>query len=163
MPLRFFTIPIQDSGEAEAQLNAFLGSHRVLGVDRRWVEQGSQSFWSFCVDFLPPGSKPRMEAPRFGTKERIDYKEKLTPEQFQVFASLRDLRKEIAQAEAVPMYTVFTNEQLARMVTEKVRTKSALEKIEGIGEARLLRFGPRFLERLGKLLRATDEAPGATV
>ena len=30
----------------------FLRSHRVLAVDRRWVEQGSESFWSFCVDYL---------------------------------------------------------------------------------------------------------------
>ena len=61
MPFRFFVIPIQDSGDAEAQLNGFLGSHRVLSVDRRWVEQGGQSFWSFCVDYLPPGSKPKPE------------------------------------------------------------------------------------------------------
>ena len=163
MPFRFFTIPIQDNGEAEAQLNAFLATHRVLSVDRRWVEQGSQSFWSFCVDFLPPGSKPKTEPPRFGQRERIDYKEKLTSEQFQVFAQLRDLRKEIAQAEAVPMYTIFTNEQLARMVTEQVRSKPALEKIEGIGEARVTRYGPRFLELLNKLLRVKDEANGPPV
>jgi len=163
MPFRFFVVPIQDSGDAEAQLNAFLGSHRVLTVDRRWVEQGGQSFWSFCIDFLPPGSKSKTEPPRFGQKDRIDYKEKLTPEQFQVFAQLRDLRKEIAQAEAVPMYTIFTNEQLARMVTGQVRTKAALAQIEGIGEARVTRYGPRFLELLGKLLGVKDEANGAPV
>jgi superfamily II DNA helicase RecQ len=163
MPYRFFTIPIQDAGEAEAQLNAFLGSHRVLAVERRWVDQGSHSFWSFCVDFQPPGSKPKTEMPRFAQRERIDYKEKLPPEQFAVFAKLRDLRKEIAQAEAVPMYTVFTNEQLARMVTDQVRTKAALARIEGIGEARVAKYGPRFLELLVQLLGAKDEANGKSV
>ena len=46
----------------------------------------------------------------------MDYKEILKSEDFAVFARLRDLRKEIAQAEAVPVYTVFTNEQLAQLV-----------------------------------------------
>jgi superfamily II DNA helicase RecQ len=163
MAFHFITITIQDSAETEAQLNAFLSSHRVLNVDRRWVEAGSHSFWSFCIDYLPHDSNGRTEIPRFGPKERIDYKVKLTPEQFQVFAQLRDLRKEIAQAEAVPMYTIFTNEQLARMVTECVLTTTALEKIEGIGEARVTRYGQRFLDLLGKLLRAKGEANGAAV
>ena len=49
-------------------------------------------------------------------KNKVDYKEILTPEQFAVFARLRELRKEIASREAVPVYTIFTNEQLSQMV-----------------------------------------------
>ena len=40
---------------ASAELNGFLRSHRVLSVDRRWVDQGTESFWSFCVDYLETG------------------------------------------------------------------------------------------------------------
>src|SRR4051794_22092855 len=113
MAFRFFTVPIQDDGTAAEELNAFLRGHRVLAVDRRWVDQGPASFWCFCVDVLDgPAAGPRGATGR----GKVDYKEVLTPEQFAVFARLRDLRKQIAQAEAVPVYTVFTNEQLARMV-----------------------------------------------
>ena len=56
MAFKFFTVPIQDSGSAEAEINGFLRSHRVLSVDRRWVEQGPSSFWSFCIDYLEPAS-----------------------------------------------------------------------------------------------------------
>ena len=52
MPYRFFHIPFRDSTTAEAELNAFLGDHRVLAVDRRWVDQGPDSFWSFCITGL---------------------------------------------------------------------------------------------------------------
>jgi hypothetical protein len=38
LAFRFFTVPIQDSGQAESELNGFLRSHRVLSVGRRWVE-----------------------------------------------------------------------------------------------------------------------------
>ena len=52
MSFKFFTVSIQDDGTAAAELNGFLRSHRVLSVDRRWVEQGASSFWSFCIDYL---------------------------------------------------------------------------------------------------------------
>ena len=38
MSFKFFTIPIRDNGAAEGELNAFLRGHRVLSVERRWVE-----------------------------------------------------------------------------------------------------------------------------
>lgn len=41
MPFRFFTVPIQNIAEAEAELNTFLGSYKVLAVDRQWVDQGA--------------------------------------------------------------------------------------------------------------------------
>ncbi len=160
MAYRFFTISVHDSYDTEAELNAFLSGHRVVSIERRFVDLGVQSFWSICVDYLTgPSGKNSPYSPR----ERVDYKEKLTPEQFQVFAQLRDLRKELAQAEAIPIYAVFSNEQLARMVTDRVTTKDALEKIEGIGDARVSKYGPRFLELLGKLMGLRHEANGPTV
>ena len=42
MALKFFTVPIQNSGPAEEELNAFLNSHKVLSVDRRWVDRALQ-------------------------------------------------------------------------------------------------------------------------
>ncbi len=41
---RFFMIPVREPGDAAGQLNAFLGSHKILNVDRRWVEEGTESF-----------------------------------------------------------------------------------------------------------------------
>jgi superfamily II DNA helicase RecQ len=149
MAFKFFTVPVGDSGEAEAELNAFLRGRKVLAVDRRWVEQGAASLWCFCVDYLdsPSSGGPR-GAPGSAGRPKVDYKDVLTPEQFAVFARLRDLRKEMAQVEAVPVYTIFTNEQLAQMVQQKATTKAALEKIAGVGEARVEKYGWRVLEVL---------------
>jgi superfamily II DNA helicase RecQ len=52
-------------------------------------------------------------------KGRIDYREILPSEDFLVFVKLRDLRKQMAQAEAAPVYTIFTNDQLAEMVRRR--------------------------------------------
>ena len=57
MGLRFFVVPVLDSGAAEQELNGFLGSHKVLSIDRTLIDAGVNSFWAICVDYLssPPG------------------------------------------------------------------------------------------------------------
>lgn len=140
MPYKFFTIPVRDVGLAEEALNGFLRSHKVLSVDRRWVEQGDNSYWSFCIDYLE--TRRNGEANRPSERTNVDYKEVLSAEDFAVFARLRDLRKGLAQEEAVPVYTIFTNEQLAQMVQQRVKSKQDLEAIPGVGETRIVARPP---------------------
>src|SRR6516165_9727052 len=124
MAYRIFVVPIRDEGAATAELNKFLRSHRVLSVDRRWVDQGSESFWSFCVDYLELGGGGSPPPGKNGpVRGKVDNREVLSPEDFAVFARLRQVHKEVAQVEAVPVYTVFTNEQLAQMVQARATTK----------------------------------------
>jgi superfamily II DNA helicase RecQ len=73
------------------------------------------------------------------------------------------LRKEIAAAEAVPVYTIFTNEQLATMVREHVITKGDLEKIAGVGDARVLKYADRFLAVQNSKGNVTDASSGPPV
>jgi len=160
MPFRFFTVPVQSIAVAEAELNAFLGSHKVLAVDRQWVDQGANSFWAVCVEYLVVGgaaSSPKILSGRI----RVDYKEILDPAEFEVFSRLRGLRKEIATREAIPIYTVFTNEQLARFVQLRCRTKADLGKADGVGEARLDKYGEKILKFLTKS-PDWSEAPGGS-
>lgn len=49
------------------------------------------------------------------------------------------------------MYTIFTNAQLAGIVTEQVFSKTDLRGIEGVGEARVEKYGDaiiRFMRAL---------------
>jgi len=46
-------VPPDDDGSAITELNGFVRSHKVLSADRRWVDVGTESLWSFCVDLLP--------------------------------------------------------------------------------------------------------------
>ncbi|MEI6524823.1 MAG: HRDC domain-containing protein [Planctomycetota bacterium] len=127
MPMRTFMIPVTDCGDACDAMNQFMRHVRVLSTDRRFVEIGLQSFWSILVDYL----------------------EVLDPEAFARFAQLREFRKRLAQEEGVPVYTVFTNEQLAEIAKNRIVTKNGLEKVDGIGGARLSKYGDaliRFLE-----------------
>ena len=159
MALRVFTVPIHDDGTVIEELNAFLRSHKVLTVDRRWVEQGASSFWSLCVDFLDSTAAATGSSARSGAhRNRVDYKEVLGAQESTIFAKLRELRKMISQQEAVPVYTVFTNEQLAEMARSRVMTKADMEKIAGVGEVRIEKYGPQFLELMGKEVSGDAEA-----
>lgn len=148
MALRFFTIPVAQPEPTASELNSFLANHRVLVVERHLIDQGGGSFWAVCVDYLE-GSPVSTGRPG-PSRGKVDYKEILSAEEFTLFAKLRDLRKEIAQAEAVPVYTIFTNEQLAGMVQAKATTKSDLESIAGVGDARIEKYGDRFLTCLNE-------------
>lgn len=159
MPYEFFTISVHDDGRAAAELNAFMRTHRVLAVKRRWVDLGANSFWSFCIDYWQ-GAERSEDAVRGVSRNRVDYRESLSPDDFAVFARLRDWRKEIGQTEAVPVYTIFTNEQLAQMVQTKAQTTADLQKIPGVGEARLQKYGPRVLELLNSLWSPIDATRG---
>ncbi len=150
MPLKFFIVPVLDPATIESEINAFLGSLRVVAIDRRFVEQGSDSFWAVCVDHLPSGAGDSRRGLPLG-RSRIDYKQVLSADEFVVFSRLRELRKEIAQREAVPVYAVFTNEQLAQAVQQRCRSATDLGRIDGVGHARVEKYADQLLGILASL------------
>ena len=161
MPLRFFTISIHDSVSSEEELNRFLAGHKVLSIERHLIDAGLNSFWTICVDYLH--SAGQQSGRQSGVRNRIDYKTILSPEEFTAFTQLRDFRKEAAQSEVVPVYTVFTNEQLASMVQRRCQSKSDLLKIEGIGDAKIEKYCSSLLQILTHLSDQSDAKNSQTV
>ncbi len=163
MAIKFFLVPVANLDDAERELNAFLRSHRVLSTERNWVDQGAASYWAVSVDYLESsGPVANSSAARDSIRGKVDYRQVLSPEEFAQFATLRDLRKEIATTEAVPVYTVFTNEQLATMVRQRITTKADVEKIAGVGDARVVKYADRFLSVLNSFNEVTN-APSRPV
>ena len=163
MALQFFTIPTRDPGPAQAELNALLSSKRVIVVERRFVEQGENSFWTVCVDYLAsssasaaPGVKAALTAAR---RDKPDYKETLSATDFALYLTLRELRKGIAEQDGTPLYAIFTNDQLAEMATRRCQSALDLSTIPGVGEARLAKYGERFLASIGTRDAETNGAP----
>jgi superfamily II DNA helicase RecQ len=95
------------------------------------------------------------------SRNRIDYKTILSPDEFTIFSLLRDLRKELSQQEGVPVFALFNNEQLAQMVQRRCSTKADLLGIEGIGEAKVDKYSEKILITLSKfaLPPARSESP----
>jgi superfamily II DNA helicase RecQ len=148
LQMKFFMIPMRSMQEAEEELNRFLSSVRVVQLQREFVDQADNSFWSIAVEYL--NGDPRTDGSAGGERRRgrLDYKEILSTEDFDLFVKLRDWRKQRATEEATPVYTIFTNDQLAALVQQKVSTKEGLLAIEGVGHARVEKYGEAVLRIL---------------
>lgn len=158
MQLHFFTIPIHNGAQAAAELNRFLAGHKVAEIERQLVQDGRNSAWTVCVgiDQVGADNPAAPGAPgASGRRPRVDYKEVLNDEDFAVYSQLRSLRKDLADAEGIPIYTVFNNEQLAAMVRGRVTTVSGLADIDKVGPARVEKYGEPFLALLRELLPQT--------
>jgi len=153
LQFRFFLIPIMDDGEAENDLNRFLRSVRVVTVNRQFVDNGENSYWSLAVEYLPTdGGRPGTGNGK-SNRRKLDYKEILSPEDFALYAKLRDWRKTVADREAVPVYTIFTNDQLAQIAANRISSPAALREIEGIGEARAKKYGDEVISIVSELVK----------
>jgi superfamily II DNA helicase RecQ len=160
---KLFTLSISQAVEEEASLNLFLRQNRVLTVHREFVQDKHNSHWSLLVEYLSDNGDSLQTQGKEAGKSRIDYKEVLSPQDFAVFVKLRDWRKQQAEQSAVPVYTIFTNQQLANMVTLSVTSKTRLRDIDGVGDARLGKYAdvilPILQQELGSL-KKEDEANG---
>jgi superfamily II DNA helicase RecQ len=148
MSFAFFLVPIEDEGgRAAKELNQFLSTHRVVNIQRRLIEQGANSAWTFCVEY----SAAAMASNRVGnstTRNGVDYRSLLPPDEFQWFSQLRDWRTSLAKMESIPPYLIFNNQQLAQIVQERMRTKSDLLRIPNVGSAKVEKYGDSILEQL---------------
>lgn len=159
MQYKFLAIPAMDCGQAEAELNRILRSERVLSLHKEFVHNGDNSFWALALAYQNTG-----EGGNKGLdKAKVDYKSVLSDEDFALFVKLRDWRKTAADVEAVPVYTIFTNEQLAEIVKRKAKTKSALQEIGGIGEARVKKYGDAVIALMAEHIASTGKSPAMVV
>lgn len=155
-----FIVPVKNIAAAEAEMNGFLRTQRVLAVKKEFVADGENSFWTFCVEYLD-GAVGAGGA--VGRGPKVDYREILKPEEFEMFSRLRDWRKAVAEREGVPVYAVLSNEQLAQIVQKRVDSKVGLKEVEGVGEARVERYGQGVLDvlaRHGRPAEPPKPAPG---
>ena len=132
------------------ELNSFLRGHRILKVERELVQRESAPCWAVCVEYLEGVAAMSRAGVRSGRgqENKIDYRQVLSEADFAVFSMLRDLRRGLAEAEGVPMYAIFTNEQLAKFAQSRPQSKADLEKVEGVGGARSDKYGARVLDVL---------------
>ena len=126
-------------------LNAFLRSHRVMTIERVLIQDGANSYWSVLVDYSETDANPK---PAKAASSRVDYREVLQPDEFDRYVRLRELRKQLAEDEAIPPYAIFTNEQLAELAKIDSPSKEKMSQIPGVGKARMTKYSDRFLERL---------------
>lgn len=74
-----------------------------------------------------------------------------------LFEKLRRLRKELADARAVPSYIIFSDVALRQMARIYPQTEAEFSRISGVGASKLRDFGAQFLEEIAAHLRANPK------
>jgi len=158
MAYRFFMIPAGIPGAAEDELNRFLRGQRVVAIERQFTQVGGAPVWCLAIEYVEAATTSVPGEVR-AKRDRIDYKDVLSPEDFARYSRLRDLRKELAEAEGLPVYAIFTNEQLAAMAQTAPKSAAELQALDGVGEAKSRRYGERILQLLAGAPGTSTTAP----
>lgn len=179
MQTAYFQILVRDPAPEAQALNQLLASQRIVSLDQQLVPAGADSFWAVSVSFeagspaggvaaiwpgtaVRTGANPRSSVPLPTKRERIDYRNVLSEADFAIYARLREWRKAQAERDQVPSYAIFSNEQMAQIVQQRVATLQALGEIDGIGRSRLERHGAQVIELMQQCLATTaSTAPAA--
>ena len=84
----------------------------------------------------------------------------------ELFESLRQLRRSIAQQQGVPPYIVFNDASLEEMAASRPITDESFRSIQGVGDLKLKRYGDAFIQEIREFVlrrsRDGDSIPGAT-
>ncbi|MBR5442923.1 MAG: HRDC domain-containing protein [Paludibacteraceae bacterium] len=146
MQVKLFTIPLFDNETELNEMNGFLRAQKVLTIDKQFVSVGENAYWSFCVTYLQLSKQSTM-AQNAQRQNKIDYKEVLDVATFAVFSTLRTIRKQIAENEAVPAYAVFTDSELAEIAKLENIDVAHLQSIQGIGQKKAEKYGQVLCEQ----------------
>ena len=123
--MTFFVSPFSEPS-SHAELNNFLKSHRIINVEKRLIDGERGTGWVFLVEYSDnEGSKTN-----YTMSAKIDWRDVLNPTQFAVYDLLRKKRKEIGDKTKIPLYGIFSNEQLALMAQTLPKTKDEFIKID---------------------------------
>ena len=76
-----------------------------------------------------------------------------------MFDALRAARREIASEAGVPPYVVFHDSTLRGIAAARPHNLAELARIQGVGEAKLLRYGDAMLAAVAAHEEAVDDAP----
>jgi superfamily II DNA helicase RecQ len=136
MQIQIFNFPAFTSQYEIDEMNKFLRTNRIIDVEKHFVESPDGSFWTFCVRYIEGPNHPVFER-----KEKIDYKSVLDEQTFSRFIRLRDIRKEIAEKDAVPAYAVFTDAELAEIAGLSELSFKNMLSVKGIGLKKVEKYG----------------------
>ncbi len=82
MRVKVFACSCRGDDEASATLNQLLTSHKIVSVEKNFVQDGQTSFWALCVTYLEQNAESRPASINCG---KIAYGEIFPQDEFSMF------------------------------------------------------------------------------
>ena len=112
-------------------------------------QQNKIRLTDFAKKVLFEGEKVKMTSVQKTNFEKAESKEiKSKVVSNSLFENLRKLRYEISKVENVPAYVIFSDAALRQMETERPMSEKELLAIDGVGKAKLEKYGDDFIKAI---------------
>ena len=157
--LKIFTIKYSEKSESfpDSAMSGFLADKEVLRWESNFFERKGEFFWTVLVEYrassVPVQVKQGVEKVE---KKEDGYKEILTDADWPLFKMLKEWRGEESKKEGVPPYIICNNMQLARISVTRPTSLNALQDIDGIGKAKIEKYGKEIL----RIVSSCGQLPG---
>ncbi len=142
---KFFRIPVFEPEWAENELNSFIRNVRAVNVTKEFVAQGDYPFWNIVVEYVIK-NEPVPGRESENRKGKIDYKEILSNEDFEVYSKIRDWRKKTAIQNGLQVYNIIKNAQMAEIAEKRITTMEGLKAVKGIGDSTVEDYGKTIID-----------------
>ncbi|MBQ8271097.1 MAG: HRDC domain-containing protein [Bacteroidaceae bacterium] len=140
MQIKIFDILASASEQDVEIVNKFIRGHKVVDIDKQfYVSSDNVAHWSLCITYLAMAYQQQNNQPE--KREKVDYKNVLSADDFEKFTKLRIIRKKLAEDNAIPAYAVFTDSELAQIAQLPSVDARLLKQITGIGDKRVEKYG----------------------
>lgn len=150
MQVRVLTLPFSTALRAfdENELTLLQQTHELMSCREVYVSHQNQLFLTCVLECHPRSCLPTQ--PATGPVPALPKPSTLPPparsvEQQEAFERIRAWRKARAESEGVPPYVLLTNRELSAIIDLMPKTREALGRVEGIGLAKLRRYGADIL------------------
>jgi len=146
--LKIFTLKYEEISETfnDSILSNFLSDKEILQWESHFFDRKNEYFWTILVEYrtiIPSQTDPISKTVK--TKDE-SYKEILTENDWPLFKVLREWRSQRCKEEGIPPYIICNNIQLARITVTRPSSLNALQEIEGIGKAKIEKYGKDILQ-----------------
>jgi ATP-dependent DNA helicase RecQ len=128
-------------GFDDTPLRDFLKDKNVLSVREHFFITHEVPYLVLLVTYTLPRPAVAPPSPTRRQHEDTSWRALVTAEELPLFNALRDWRSERSKREGVPPYVICTNRQFAAMVKARPQNLAALAEIEGVGKAKLDKYG----------------------
>ena len=157
MQLRIFTLRFNPATERfdDSAVVGFLADKDVISIHDHFFLKDNIPFITLVVNYrsVPLPATAAADRPAEAQRDQA-WRNLLSEEDWPLFNTLRAWRGERSKQEGIPPYVICNNRQLAEVVKARPHTLADLGQIEGIGEAKLKKYGSDMLA-----LIAGDSAP----
>ena len=152
--VKIFTLrySIRLSGFDTTNFDDFIRDKTIVDIREYFFIHDSQPHLAILVLYQPVGAPIANQQSQTMHKDTTGVA--FTDADIPLFNKLKEWRNELAKAKGIPPYIMFNNKQLAAIAHARPTSKTALIKIEGIGDKK----ADEYWEELNRLLKPQPDA-----